>query len=61
MVRGWQADGIIIVKTVQTVIVVEYAAPVQAAEATVHVERYAQDHLISKGYWVSGYNTYNPL
>ncbi|EKM77776.1 hypothetical protein AGABI1DRAFT_115039 [Agaricus bisporus var. burnettii JB137-S8] len=45
-----QADGIIIVKTVQTVIVVEYAAPVQAAEATVHVERYAQDHLISKGY-----------
>lgn len=58
-VFGWQADGIIIVKTAQTVIVVEYAAPVQAPEATAHVEKYAQDHLISKGYWVSGYNTYN--
>ncbi|KAI0360772.1 Profilin/allergen [Trametes cingulata] len=44
-----QADGCIIVKTKQAVLVAEYAAPIQAAEATPVVEGLA-DYLIGVGY-----------
>lgn len=44
-----QADGIILVKTTQAVLVAEYAAPVQAGEATPIVENLA-DYLIGVGY-----------
>ncbi|KAI0366020.1 profilin [Pilatotrama ljubarskyi] len=44
-----QADGCIIVKTKQAVLVAEYAAPVQAPEATPIVENLA-DYLIGVGY-----------
>ncbi|KAF9449876.1 Profilin/allergen [Macrolepiota fuliginosa MF-IS2] len=44
-----QADGIIVVKTKQAVLVAEYAAPIQAPEATPIVEGLA-DYLIGVGY-----------
>ncbi|KAI0260756.1 profilin [Gloeopeniophorella convolvens] len=44
-----QADGAVIVKTKQAILVAEYVAPTQAAEATVVVEGLA-DYLISVGY-----------
>ncbi|KAI8986858.1 profilin [Trametes punicea] len=44
-----QADGCILVKTKQAVLVAEYAAPVQAPEATPVVEGLA-DYLIGVGY-----------
>ncbi|KAI0635071.1 profilin [Trametes polyzona] len=44
-----QADGCILVKTKQAVLVAEYTAPVQAPEATPIVENLA-DYLISVGY-----------
>ncbi|KAK0489312.1 profilin [Armillaria novae-zelandiae] len=43
------ADGIVIVKTKQAILVAEYIAPIQAAEATPIVEGLA-DYLISVGY-----------
>ncbi|KAA1472744.1 profilin [Dentipellis sp. KUC8613] len=43
------ADGVVIVKTKQAVLVAEYVAPAQAAEATPVVEGLA-DYLISVGY-----------
>lgn len=45
----FQADGIILVKTKQAVLVAEYVAPIQAAEATPIVERLG-DYLLSVGY-----------
>ena len=44
-----QADGCVIVKTIQAVLVTEYAAPTQAGEATTVVEGLA-DYLKSVGY-----------
>ncbi|KAH9846389.1 profilin [Lenzites betulinus] len=44
-----QADGCVIVKTKQAVLVAEYQSPIQAPEATVVVEALA-DYLISVGY-----------
>lgn len=44
-----QADGCVIVKTTQAVLVAEYAAPIQAPEATPIVESLA-DYLIGVGY-----------
>jgi len=44
-----QADGIILVKTTQAVLVAVYNAPIQAAEATPIVEGLA-DYLIGAGY-----------
>ena len=44
-----QADGAVIVKTTQAVLVAEYEAPLQAPEATPIVEALA-DYLISVGY-----------
>jgi len=44
-----QADGAVIVKTKQAVLVAEYAAPIQAPEATPVVEGLA-DYLIGVGY-----------
>ncbi|KAK0501679.1 profilin [Armillaria luteobubalina] len=44
-----QADGIVIVKTKQAILVAEYIAPTQAPEATPIVEGLA-DYLISVGY-----------
>ncbi|CAL1711119.1 unnamed protein product [Somion occarium] len=44
-----QADGTIIVKTKQAILVAEYDAPIQAPEATPIVEGLA-DYLISVGY-----------
>ncbi|KAF8066599.1 profilin [Lyophyllum atratum] len=44
-----QADGVVIVKTVQAILVAEYVAPIQAPEATPVVENLA-DYLISVGY-----------
>lgn len=44
-----QADGCVLVKTKQAVLVAEYAAPIQAPEATPIVEALA-DYLISVGY-----------
>ena len=44
-----QADGVIIVKTKQAVLVTEYQAPLQAGESTPTVEGLA-DYLISVGY-----------
>ncbi|TDL20284.1 profilin [Rickenella mellea] len=44
-----QADGVILVKTNQAVLVAEYAAPIQAGEATPVVEGLA-DYLIGVGY-----------
>ncbi|TEB30892.1 profilin [Coprinellus micaceus] len=44
-----QADGVVIVKTKQAVLVGVYEAPIQAAEATTVVEGLA-DYLISVGY-----------
>ncbi|KAK4329964.1 Profilin [Rhodotorula toruloides] len=44
-----QADGIIIVKTKQAILVAEYAHPTQPGEATKVVEELA-DYLISVGY-----------
>ncbi|TFK50508.1 profilin [Heliocybe sulcata] len=43
------ADGCVVVKTKQAVIVAEYAAPIQAGEATTVVEGLA-DYLIGVGY-----------
>jgi len=43
------SDGVVIVKTKQAVLVAEYIAPTQAAEATPVVEGLA-DYLISVGY-----------
>ncbi|TRM57411.1 profilin [Schizophyllum amplum] len=43
------ADGAVIVKTKQAILVTEYAAPIQAPEATPIVEGLA-DYLISVGY-----------
>ncbi|KAK0466815.1 profilin [Desarmillaria tabescens] len=43
------ADGIVIVKTKQAILVAEYVAPIQAPEATPIVEGLA-DYLISVGY-----------
>ncbi|TFY67667.1 hypothetical protein EVG20_g3865 [Dentipellis fragilis] len=43
------ADGVVIVKTKQAVLVAEYAAPIQAPEATPVAEALA-DYLISVGY-----------
>ncbi len=44
-----QADGILIVKTKQAILVAVYVAPIQAAEATPVVEGLA-DYLISVNY-----------
>ncbi|KAH7102447.1 profilin [Auriculariales sp. MPI-PUGE-AT-0066] len=44
-----QADGVVIVKTKQAILVAEYAAPIQAGEATPVVEGLA-DYLISVNY-----------
>jgi hypothetical protein len=44
-----QADGAVIVKTKQAILIGEYAAPVQAPEATPVVETLA-DYLISVSY-----------
>jgi len=44
-----QADGVVIVKTKQAVLVAEYVAPKQAPEVTPTVENLA-DYLISVGY-----------
>ena len=44
-----QADGAVIVKTKQAVLVAEYAAPIQAPEVTPTVESLA-DYLIGVGY-----------
>ena len=44
-----QADGCVLVKTKQAVLVAEYSAPIQAPEATPVVEGLA-DYLISVGY-----------
>ena len=44
-----QADGCVIVKTKQAIIVAEYTAPTQAAEATKIVEGLG-DYLTSVGY-----------
>lgn len=44
-----QADGLIVVKTKQAILVAIYVAPIQAAEATPVVENLA-DYLISVGY-----------
>ena len=44
-----QADGCVLVKTKQAVLVAQYAAPVQASECTVVVENLA-DYLIGVGY-----------
>jgi profilin len=44
-----QADGCVLVKTKQAILVAEYAAPIQAGEATIVVEGLA-DYLISVGY-----------
>jgi profilin len=44
-----QADGACLVKTKQGVLVAEYVAPIQAAEATPVVEHLA-DYLIGVGY-----------
>jgi profilin len=44
-----QADGCLLVKTKQAVLVAEYVAPVQQAEAVKIVEGLA-DYLISVGY-----------
>jgi profilin len=44
-----QGDGGVLVKTKQAVLVAEYAAPIQAAEATPVVEALA-DYLIHAGY-----------
>jgi len=44
-----QADGCVLVKTKQAILVAEYVAPIQAAEATPVVEGLA-DYLISVGY-----------
>lgn len=44
-----KADGTIIVKTKQAILVAEYDAPIQAPEATPIVEGLA-DYLISVGY-----------
>ena len=45
----WKADGCLLVKTKQAVLVAEYVAPIQAGEATTIVESLA-DYLISVGY-----------
>jgi len=45
----FQGDGAVLVKTKQAVLVAEYIAPTQAAEATSVVENLA-DYLISVGY-----------
>ncbi|TFY81802.1 hypothetical protein EWM64_g2209 [Hericium alpestre] len=44
-----QADGVVLVKTKQAVLVAEYVAPTQAPEATLIVEGLA-DYLINVGY-----------
>ncbi|KAL0952335.1 hypothetical protein HGRIS_006615 [Hohenbuehelia grisea] len=44
-----QADGAVIVKTKQAILVAEYASPIQAAETTPVVEGLA-DYLIGVGY-----------
>lgn len=44
-----QADGCVLVKTKQAVLIAEYSAPVQAPEATPVVEGLA-DYLIGVGY-----------
>jgi len=44
-----QADGVVIVKTVQAILVAEYLAPLQAPETTPIVEALA-DYLIGVGY-----------
>ncbi|EIM83781.1 profilin [Stereum hirsutum FP-91666 SS1] len=44
-----QADGAVIVKTKQAILVAEYAAPIQAGQATPIVENLA-DYLINVGY-----------
>ena len=44
-----QADGAVIVKTKQAILVAVYRAPVQAPEATPIVEKLA-DYLITAGY-----------
>lgn len=44
-----EADGCVLVKTKQAILVAEYVAPVQAPEATPIVEGLA-DYLISTGY-----------
>ncbi|KAG6898898.1 hypothetical protein C0993_003000 [Termitomyces sp. T159_Od127] len=44
-----QADGIVVVKTTQAILVAEYDQPLQAAETTPVVEKLA-DYLISVGY-----------
>ena len=44
-----QADGCVLVKTKQAVLVTEYAAPIQAGESTAIVEKLA-DYLKSVGY-----------
>ncbi|KAI0049320.1 profilin [Auriscalpium vulgare] len=44
-----QADGAILVRTTQAVLVAEYTAPTQASEATVIAEKLA-DYLISVNY-----------
>jgi profilin len=44
-----QADGCVLVKTKQAILVAEYVAPIQAGEATTVVEGLA-DYLISVGY-----------
>jgi Profilin. len=44
-----QADGVVVVKTKQAVLVAEYTPPIQAPEATPVVEGLA-DYLISVGY-----------
>lgn len=44
-----QADGAVIVKTKQAVLIAEYTGPIQAPEVTPTVEGLA-DYLISVGY-----------
>lgn len=46
---GMQADGCVLVKTTQAVLVAEYVAPTQAGEATTIVEGLA-DYLKSVNY-----------
>jgi len=44
-----QADGCILVQTKQAVLVTEYVAPIQQAEAVLIVEKLA-DYLVDVGY-----------
>ena len=49
LLSSFQADGVVVVKTKQAILVAEYTPPIQAPEATPVVESLA-DYLISVGY-----------